>query len=253
MPDIKTAWDKIASLYHRRYLIKTNTVHYGPLCPGEDVLKLLGNIDSLKAIDLGCGAGQNAVALAKSKAKVTAVDFSINQLKEADDLAKRENVTVEFLSYDLTSMPGLDNESFDIALSVCAMAFIKNFEAAFSETYRILKPGGKFIVSVMHPMQYILDGEEEAMYFNSAYPFKPRLLKWTWDFQEKSVKFQHYLRSIADYHNCLTSIGFEVERILEPKPTLRTPHIGFSEEIMNEYPYIARHLPVTLIFSALKP
>jgi len=253
MPDIKTAWDKIASLYHKKYLIKTNTVHYGPLCPGENKLKLLGNICGLRVVDLGCGAGQNAISLAKSKAVVTAVDFSSRQLIEAEKLALKEEVSIKFINSDVADMPVLKDEIFDIAISACTMAFVPDLEAAFSEAYRIIKTGGNFIVSVMHPLQYILDGEEDAMYFNSAYPFKPRLLKWRWDFEDRSIRFQHYLRSISEYHNCLTKAGFMVKKMLEPKPTLNTPHISLSKEIMKDYPYIAGHLPVTLIFVARKP
>ncbi|MCD6163542.1 MAG: methyltransferase domain-containing protein [candidate division Zixibacteria bacterium] len=253
MPDIKTAWNKIAPLYHRKYLIRTNTVHYGPLCPGEDKLGLLGNIAGKKAIDLGCGAGQNAIALAKEHADAAAVDFSANQLTEAMELAQRENVSVEFINSNIIDMPCIKDDTFNVAISACAMAFVNNISAAFSEVFRILKPGGKFILSVMHPAQYILDGVEGSMYFNSSYPFNPRLLKWSWDLDGKKIKFQHYLRSIADYHNNLNKAGFMVKKILEPKPTLKTPHIAFSKEIMKEYPYIAKHLPITLIFSSVKP
>ena len=109
MSDIRTAWNKIAPLYYRKYHIKTNSIHYGPLCPGEDKLGLLGNIAGLKAIDLGCGAGQNAVSLAKAQADTTAVDFSSNQLAEAKKLARRENVSLELVNSDLVSMPELSD------------------------------------------------------------------------------------------------------------------------------------------------
>ena len=105
----------------------------------------------------------------------------------------------------------------------------------------------------MHPMQYIIDGVEGNMYFNSKYPFSPRLLKWRWDFEDRPLRFQHYLRSVAYYHNSLTRAGFIIDRLLEPKPTLKTPHIDFSREMMREYPYIAGHLPITLIFRSIKP
>jgi ubiquinone/menaquinone biosynthesis C-methylase UbiE len=253
MLDIEKSWDKIAHLYRKRYLIKSETVHYGPLCPGEDKLCLLGDVTGLRAIDLGCGAGQNAIALAKSGADVTAVDFSSNQLAEAESLARDEGVHIEFVNGDVTDLSFVVDNTFDLAISACTMAFVGDIKAAFLETYRILKTGGIFALSVMHPVQYILDGDKGHMYFNSSFPFSPRLLKWSWDFDGISVKFQNHLRSIADYHNTLTDAGFEVKKLLEPKPTLKTPHLGFSREIMCEYPYIANHLPVTLIFVAVKP
>lgn len=259
MADVKSAWNKIASLYRKNYPVSVNTVHYGPLCPGEDRLQLLGNVSGLKVIELGCGAAQNSVYLAKAGAVVTGVDFASAQLKEAASLANKHNVHLELIESDVTAMLALGEATFDLALSACAMAFVPDIDAAFSEVFRVLKPGGRFVLSVMHPTQYIIDGEEDRMYFNSAYPFRPRLLRWSWDFSAgprrpgKSVRLQHYLRSVAEYHNTLVGAGFVGVRMLEPKPTLKTPHLGISKEIMREYPYIARHLPITLIFVSVRP
>lgn len=260
MFDLQKSWNRAAALYNRTYKITTDTIHYGPLCPGENKLQLIGEIKGLKMIDLGCGGGQNAVAMAKGGAGVTGVDFSENQLLQAKALAKKENVAIEFIHSDIASMPQLADSSFDIALSACALAFVKQIEGAVAEAYRLLKPNGRFLLSVMHPMQYIIDGEEGAMYFNSTYPFASRLLKWTWDFPGsqkatepgKSIEFRHYLRSVSEYHNLMVAAGFRVRKIMEPRPTLNTPHLGISKEIMKEYPYIAKHLPITLILVAEK-
>jgi ubiquinone/menaquinone biosynthesis C-methylase UbiE len=253
MVNIKSSWNKIANLYNKRYLIETDTVHYGPLCPGENVLQLIGDISGKSAIDLGCGGGQNCIALNRAGAKTTGVDFSAEQLNQAKLLAETEKAKIDFVAGDLTSLPLADNNNYDLAISACAMAFVKDLRTAFKEVFRILKPGGKFIVSVMHPMQYIIDGDKDTMFFNSAYPFNSRLLRWTWDFDDRSIPFQHYLRSISEYHNSLVQTGFVIKEILEPKPTLRTPHKSFSREIMIQYRYIAEHLPITLILAAVKP
>jgi ubiquinone/menaquinone biosynthesis C-methylase UbiE len=252
MLDIKKSWDKIAGLYRDSYPIDPDIIHYGPLCPGENKLNLLGNISGLKAIDLGCGGGQNVVAMAKAGVFACGVDFSERQLIHARNLAAKKKVDVEWINGDVTALPMLKDSSFDLAFTACAFAFVKRLDLALNEAYRIVRPGGRFVLAVMHPMQYIIDGDEGTMYFNSTYPFSPRVLKWTWDFPEKSIWFQHYLRSISEYHNCLAEAGFTVRKIIEPKPTLNTPHLGISKEIMKEYPYIAEHLPITLIFLCYK-
>lgn len=252
MFDLQKSWDKAAVLYNRQYKISTEIIHYGPLCPGEDRLKLMGSLDGLRALDLGCGGGQNAIAMAKAGASVTAVDFSSSQLRQAANLAGQHGVDIDFVQSDVASIPQLPDASFDMALSACAMAFVKEIERAFAEAYRLLKPGARFFLSVMHPFQYIIDGEEGSMYFNSTYPHISRLLKWSWDFPGKSIDFRHYLRPVSEYHNLLVDAGFNVKRVLEPKATLKTPHLGISQEIMREYPYIASHLPITLIMVAEK-
>jgi ubiquinone/menaquinone biosynthesis C-methylase UbiE len=259
--NIHSSWNKIARHYVRQYDISTNIIHYGPLCPGEDKLKLLGNLSGKKVLDLGCGAGQNAIALAAKGAKVTAVDFSEIQIEQARQLASLKKADINFIVSDISKLPAIADSQFDLAISACAIAFVKNLNQAFGETYRVLKPGGKFVLSDMHPLQYILDEGDDSVSFNHPFPHQPILFKWRWDFGAKEgfatdplkASFQHYVRSLSTYHNALVEAGFVVEKMLEPKSTLRSPHTGFSREIWKEYKYIASHLPITYIFVCRKP
>lgn len=255
MVDVRKSWDKIAEPYRKRYEISTDVVHYGPLCPGEDKLHLLGDINGKTVIDLGCGGGQNAVALAKIGAKVTAVDFSPEQIKLAENLASELDAAIDFITGEISDLSRLSKSTFDIAISACAIAYVPDINSTFAEAFRILKPGGKFILSDMNPLQYIIDEIDGGVEFNHKYPYEPIMLKWRWEFDElqRAPGFQHYVRSIACYHNALTVAGFTVSNILEPQSTLDTPHIGFSREIMEEYKYIAEHIPITFIIVCRKP
>ena len=255
MVDIKKSWDKIAEHYNNRYEISCDVVHYGPLCPGEDKLRLLGDIKGKKVIDLGCGGGQNAVALAKPGAEVTAVDLSTEQINRAEMLASDHGVSVHFKQADISSMPFIESRSFDIAISACSIAFLEKIEMVFREAYRILKPRGRFILSDMNPLQYLLDETEEGVVFNNSYHQRSFPINWSWEFDElnRAPRFRHYVRMISDYVNSLIDAGFIVKKILEPESTLDTPHKGFSEEIMEEYPYIAKHIPITFVILCKKP
>ncbi len=255
MVDVRKSWDKIAGPYRKRYEISTDVVHYGPLCPGEDKLHLLGEIEGESVIDLGCGGGQNAIALSRMDTKVTAVDFSHEQIRLAENLASDHNVAIDFITGEISDLSFLPDSGFDLAISACAIAYVEDIESAFAEVFRILKPGGKFILSDMNPLQYIIDEIEASVEFNHIYPYEPILLKWHWEFDElkRAPGFQHFVRSIPHYHNALTAAGFTVSKILEPKSTLDTPHIGFSKEIMEEYRYIAEHIPITFIIVCRRP
>ncbi len=255
MADVRRSWDKIADHYSRRYKISTDNVHYGPLCPGDDILGLIGNIKGKKVVDLGCGAGQNAIALARQGGIVTAVDFSEKQIGQARGLAKKNKVKIDFRVGDIGGLLSQRNNGFDLAVSACAISFVKNIDKAFASIFRILKRGGKFILSDMNPLQYIIDQTDDGVTFNSVYPYNPITINWDWEFDQldKAPDFHHYVRSISSYFNSLTSNGFVVSKILEPKSTMKTPHIGFSKEIMEEYGYIARHIPITFIIVCGKP
>ncbi len=249
MVDIKKSWDKIAEHYNNRYEISCDVVHYGPLCPGEDRLRLLGDLKGKKVVDLGCGGGQNAVALAKMGAEVTGLDLSEEQINRAERLASKNEFSICFKQADISSMPFIENHSFDIALSACSIAFLEKIDTVFREVYRILKPKGRFLLSDMNPLQYLLDETEDGVVFNNPYRQKPLPINWSWEFEEleKSPRFRHYVRMISDYINSLIDAGFNIKKILEPESTLDTPHVGFSREIMEEYPYIAKHIPITFV------
>jgi ubiquinone/menaquinone biosynthesis C-methylase UbiE len=253
--NVKKSWDKIAVLYKNRYDISREMVHYGPLCPGEDRLNLIGDIRGKKVIDLGCGGGQNAVALNKMGAEVTGVDFSYEQITLARKLADDSGSSIMFESADISSLPFIDDCSRDLAISACVISFVENIDSFFAETFRILKSRGRFILSDMNPLQYVLDETEDGMTFNNPYFQKTLPINWSWEFEElpRAPRFRHYVRPVTQYHNSLVDAGFVTKRILEPEPTLDTPHRGFSEEIMREYSYIASHIPITFIIVCEKP
>ncbi len=253
--NVKKSWNIIAEHYNRKYEISCDNIHYGPLCPGEAKLSLLGDMKGLRVIDLGCGGGQNAVALSKMGAEVTAIDFSGKQIKQAELLAKLNNVDIDFQVSDIESLSSFESQSFDIAISACAISFVKNIKRAFKGVHRILKSSAIFALSDMNPLQYILDETDDGVMFNTPYPQKPLLLKWSWEFEaiKRSPGFQHYVRPISAYHNSLVDAGFMVRKMLEPKSTMNTPHKGFSKEIIDEYGYIAKNIPITFILLCQKP
>ena len=202
-------------------MISSNDVHYGPLCPGESRLNLLGDITGKKVLDIGCGAGQNAVALAKAGAVVSAVDFSEHQIGHARELASNKNVNIDFRVGDIRKLDAFPNSNFDLVLSACAISFVKEIDLVFGEAFRVLKRDGALILSDMHPLQYILDEIKGGTRFNHAYPFAPILMKWRWEFGPTSedgdaidIPFHHYVRSLAQYHNVLVDCGFAMERII---------------------------------------
>ena len=250
---IRRSWNMISGHYVRSYPISDSIIHFGPLCPGEDKLKILGNIRGKRVLELGCGAGQNSVALSRAGAIVTAVDFAEAQLEKGRLLAFKNDMNIEFIAGDISDLSQFKKNGFDIAFSACSISFIKNIEKTFSEIHRVVKPDGRLILSDMHPLQYILDEIEGGVTFNHRFPYKPITMRWSWDFEARnghkslSAGFKHYVRSLSYFHNALVDAGFAVSRILEPKSTRQTPHRGFSREIWREYKYIAEHLPITYI------
>jgi arsenite methyltransferase len=101
-------------------------------------------------LDLGSGAGNDcfvARSLTGGEGKVTGIDFSNDMvLKASQNLIKTGFTNVEFLHADIEALP-LPASDFDVVISNCVLNLVPDKNKAFSEIYRILKPGGHFCIS----------------------------------------------------------------------------------------------------------
>ena len=106
--------------------------------PGEAVL------------DLGCGRGIETLEAARLVApdgSVTGLDLTQAMIDKASEMARKARVdNTVFVRGDIESLPFSDN-SFDAVISNCVLNHAKNKLAAYCEIYRILKPGGRFVIS----------------------------------------------------------------------------------------------------------
>lgn len=101
-------------------------------------------------IDLGSGAGNDcfvARAIAGETGKVLGVDFTEKMVEKAKSNAEKLGLdNVEFRLGDIEDLPVRDNFA-DVVVSNCVMNLVPDKVLAFSETYRVLKPGGHFSIS----------------------------------------------------------------------------------------------------------
>jgi len=83
----------------------------------EELVSLVdsGSIKPCRAIDLGCGAGANAIYLAQKGFEVTGVDFAEAAIEKAKSRAKDAGVQVDFIVDDLTNLRHV-SDTFDFLL-----------------------------------------------------------------------------------------------------------------------------------------
>lgn len=117
-------------------------------------------------VDLGSGAGNDAFiarSIVGESGRVIGIDMTEPMLEKANANVKKLGFTnVEFRLGDIENMP-VENNIADVVVSNCVMNLVPDKQKAFSETFRILKPGGHFSIS-----DIVLKGELPEEVKNAA-------------------------------------------------------------------------------------
>ncbi len=106
------------------------------------LLKMTKDLKGKRVLDMGCGTGRLISMLQKSGAEVVGLDTSEKMLK----IARKKFPNVEFVRGDAKATP-FENDSFDAVVAAFLIVHIPNPEFFFEEVYRVLKPGGVFILT----------------------------------------------------------------------------------------------------------
>jgi len=101
-------------------------------------------------VDLGSGRGNDVLRLAENVGPngfIYGVDVSQNMIKKAQATQKKLGITnAAFIESDLDAIP-IASSTVDCVISNCTINHVVNKPEVWSEIYRILKPGGRFIIS----------------------------------------------------------------------------------------------------------
>lgn len=219
-------------------------VAFGPGVPDGDDLGLLGDVAGKRAIELGCGGAQFGLALSKAGAEVTGVDIAEEQLAHARDLAAAHDEQIDLIEASVTNIPMIEHESYDLAFSAFAFQWVEDLRSCFSEAHRVLKPGGRLVFSVDHPLYRCLDpetGELKTSYFDDS----PRR-EYSEEFDAEMVI---YRRTVSDILTALLKAGFSIEELREPG--YQDPD-SYESEYGSFQPERMARIPPTLVMAAQK-
>lgn len=158
---------------------------------------LIEGIPAGTALDAACGTGRYSTFLAEQGHDVIGVDESDAMLA----IARRKLPAADFRHGDLTALP-LQGNSVDAAVCALALVHVPDLSSALCEFARVLRPGGRLIISDVHPFLV-------ALGWQAQFPAE--------DTQTGFMRLHYHLPS--RYINAAIAAGLRLRSLQEPPLT----------------------------------
>lgn len=142
----RTDWGGVADWYDQLVGDAGSEYHREVVVPGT--LRLLSLQAGESAIDVACGQGVLCRALHERGVQVTGVDAATELIAAA---RQRSGEDIRYLVGDARNLSFLPDARFNAAACVLAIQNIHPIAPVFAEVWRLLVPGGRFVLVMMHP------------------------------------------------------------------------------------------------------
>ncbi|AUH43613.1 class I SAM-dependent methyltransferase [Streptomyces sp. CMB-StM0423] len=220
-------WDRNADDYQREhggFLGGADGARFiwGPEGLDEAEARLLGPPDSLTGrtvLEVGAGAAQCSRWLAEQGARPVALDLSHRQLQHARRLAleaPEQAAPFPLLQADATALPFRDG-AFDLACSAYgAVPFVAAPVTVMREVRRVLRPGGRWVFSVTHPVRWAFPDEPGPEGLSVAASYFDRMPYVEQDEEGRALYVEHH-RTLGDRVRDVVGGGFRLLDLVEPE------------------------------------
>jgi SAM-dependent methyltransferase len=196
-----------------------------------------------RTLDLGCGEGRLARDLASLGHDVVGVDGSPAMIAAAREAAPE----LEFHLADAASLP-FDDGSFDLVIAFMSLQDIDDLSGAIREATRVLAPGGRLCLAIVHPVNsagaFVERAADAPFVIEGSYLDESRTDD-TFERDGLAMRFVSRHVPLETYVEELAANGLLVERLREPK----LPESGFNDPSGGRW----RRIPLFLHLRAVKP
>lgn len=203
------AYEKLADAYAAKSESKPHNAYYDR----PAVMNLWPDLKGKRVLDAGCGPGVYAEQILKRGAEVVAIDVSDRMLAHTRERlhGKPGKAEVRRINLELPLTMFADSE-FDMVNAPLCLDYIENWDKLFAEFFRVLKPGGRFVVSTGHP-------SFDAEYYQSNKYFEIEHVEADWKGFGVLVRMPSFRRSMELHLMAFVTAGFVFDKIVEPLPT----------------------------------
>ncbi len=194
------------------------------------LFELIGPPASLRILEVGCGDGALATALAGRGADVTGVDVDPRMLRAARARAEAMGLALVFVEADIRALPLLD-ASFDVVVAVTVLCFVPDTQRAVREMARVLRPGGRMVIGELGRWNLWAARRRIKGWFGSA----------TW----RAARF----RTARELERLVSSAGLHMT---VTRGAIFYPPCGAAAALMAPYDaWLGRHMTMRAAFLAV--
>jgi SAM-dependent methyltransferase len=248
--DIDATWSNNADLWDAGYDERGDMNRR--YSSDEVLLSFLGEVRDQRVLDAGSGTGYLSRLLARQGAQVTAVENARRFHEIALEYDRRDSIGIDFRHTSISSMPLLHDASFDAVVANYVLMDVSEYEAAIAEIARVLKPGGRFVYSIVHnTIDFQWDRpaadsprKDDRVGWRDAGYFVRRAGYIQWGAFQPFLTFHRPLR---DYVAACTGVGLELRDLDEPYLTEEGQRVLTPSKVES-----SRQAPISYVLKCVK-
>ncbi|PRB72415.1 class I SAM-dependent methyltransferase [Arthrobacter sp. MYb213] len=220
-----TNYDTFAKVYNAENETSLLNAYY----ERPAMLKLAGQVRGKTILDVGCGGGVLIEELVRRGATVDGFDASEAML----DIARRRlGDQVDLQRADLGAPLPYAENTFDDACASLVFHYLQDWGPSLTEMRRVLKPGGRLLMSVNHPLLYPLT-HQGVQYFKTT--------KYTdeLEFNGQPGSLSYWHRPLHAMSDAFAQAGFSIELISEPPYSKDAPDELIPENLKDRDAFLS--------------
>ncbi len=211
------------------------------------LVSMIPDLKGKKVLDLGCGFGEHCkMFVGKGAERVVGIDISKKMLDVA--ISENNDPKITYLNMPMENVGEL-KEKFDLVISSLALHYVLDFDSVVRNVYDLLNDNGVFIFSQEHPLSTCHSGGSRWTRDENGKKLYVNISNYGLDGERESEWFvenvKKYHRTFSSIVNSLTSLGFIIEKMIEPVAT---------DDLLKKYPdyYDLFHKPDFLLIKVRK-
>ncbi len=210
-------WDADAEVYHTEHGAFLGDADF-VWCPEglrESRAGLLGDVVGCRVLDIGCGQAQTTRWLRAQGSEVVGLDLSAGMIGLGRLLDESLGTRTPLLQAEACALP-FASASFDTVCSAYgAVPFVEDSAALMREVARVLRPKGRWVFSVTHPLRWAFPDDPGERGLTAVRPYFDRSPYV--EAQDGLLTYAEHHRTLGDRVRELVAAGFVLSDLIEPE------------------------------------